>query len=283
MAKITVGVPTYNGETYLEESLKALHEQDHDDFKVIVLDNASMDKTAEIAQDFCAMDMRFIYHRSAETVPATENFRNVWALADSPYFLWRADDDLSDPNYLSALSKVLDDEPDAALAVGKLEKRFPDHSRWFDAPDISHQPLQQRAISALKLTIPYWLYGMWRNDGRLAQIWDAQNAYGWLWAWDHLAMLPTLLEGKVAFTNDTSFTQRLLDHDYYLLAPCEKLKARRRYKELAGAMLRRNSFQSQELQDALEAHIEKRVAKLWSNRRRCALEKLSLGLVARRT
>ncbi|MBT8410544.1 MAG: glycosyltransferase family 2 protein [Octadecabacter sp.] len=283
MAKITVGVPTYNGETYLEESLTALRAQDHDDFKVIVLDNASTDKTADIARDVSVMDTRFAYHRNRETVPATENFRTVWALADSPYFLWRADDDLSEPNYLSALSKVLDAEPDAALAVGKLEKRFPDYSKWFDAPDISHLPLEERAISAVKLTIPYWFYGMWRNDGRLSQVWDAQNAYGWLWAWDHLAMLPTLLEGKVAFTNDTSFTQRLLDHDYYLLAPCDKLKARRRYKELAVAMLAKNSIQSQELQDALEIHIEKRVAKLWSNRRKCALEKLSFGLVARRS
>ena len=102
MAQVTVGVPTYNGETHLEESLLALVAQDHPDFRVIVLDNASSDRTAEIAQDICSSDLRFFYHRNVETVPATVNFRIVWSLADSPYFLWRADDDVSSPSYLSA-------------------------------------------------------------------------------------------------------------------------------------------------------------------------------------
>ena len=282
MVQVTVGVPTYNGEAFLEQCLAGLAMQDHPDFKVVILDNASTDRTPDIAQDMCASDPRFEYHCNPETVPATENFRTVWSLADSPYYLWRADDDLSSSKYLTELARVLDENPDADLAVGQLEKRFEDRSEWVETPDVTGMSAADRAAMALRETIPYWFYGMWRNNGVLAPIWDRQAQYGRLWAWDHLAMLPTLLAGRVEFTTTTTFTQRFLDHEYYLLAPCEKLKARRSYSRLAYDIMAQNAFQSPDLAQALEDHIERRVAKLWSNRRRCALELLSFGLNAKR-
>ncbi len=276
MAQVTVGVPTYNGETHLEESLLALAAQDHSDFQVIVLDNASSDRTAEIAQDMCGSDPRFAYHSNPVTIPVIENFRAVWSLADSPYFLWRADDDLSATNYLSELTNVLQADPEASLAVGNLERRFTDRTKFTKAPNLPHGPPGQRAPETLLQTLPYWIYGMWRNTGVLEPVWDTQRRYGWLWAWDHLAMLPTLIAGRVTCTQSTTFIQRVQDHDYYVLTPCEKLRARKRYKALAQEMLAEDAAHSAAVAQALETHIEQRVARLWSTRRRCLSSKLRL-------
>jgi len=50
--KISVIIPAHNEESSLPQALKALSEQDHPDFEVIVVDNASTDKTFESALAF---------------------------------------------------------------------------------------------------------------------------------------------------------------------------------------------------------------------------------------
>ncbi len=50
--KLSVIVPAYNEAEYLGKSLEALLAQDYPDFEVIVVDNASTDKTAEIARSY---------------------------------------------------------------------------------------------------------------------------------------------------------------------------------------------------------------------------------------
>jgi len=50
--KISVIIPAFNEENYLEKTLEAIGRQDYADFEVIVVDNASTDKTVEIAQSF---------------------------------------------------------------------------------------------------------------------------------------------------------------------------------------------------------------------------------------
>ena len=44
--RLTVGLPVYNGEKYLAESLEALLGQSYEDFELIISDNASTDGTA---------------------------------------------------------------------------------------------------------------------------------------------------------------------------------------------------------------------------------------------
>jgi GT2 family glycosyltransferase len=45
---LTVGLPVYNGENYLAESLEALLGQRFEDFELVISDNASTDATADI-------------------------------------------------------------------------------------------------------------------------------------------------------------------------------------------------------------------------------------------
>jgi len=50
--KLSVIIPAFNEELRLPEALRALKEQDYPDFEIIVVDNASADRTAEIARSF---------------------------------------------------------------------------------------------------------------------------------------------------------------------------------------------------------------------------------------
>lgn len=52
LPKISVIVPTYNSETYLDECLNSLINQTYKNIEIIVIDNASTDKTKEIIASF---------------------------------------------------------------------------------------------------------------------------------------------------------------------------------------------------------------------------------------
>ena len=51
-AAVTVIVPAYNAERYLGEALESLREQTYQDFEVLIVDDGSTDRTAEVANAF---------------------------------------------------------------------------------------------------------------------------------------------------------------------------------------------------------------------------------------
>ena len=123
-APITIGVPVYNGAAFLAEALENLRLQTFADFQVLIFDNASTDATAEIAARFVSEDTRFAYHRNDLNIGAVPNFHAVLQATNSPYFLWRAADDVSDLNYLEALHRLLASRPEKDLAVGRVVSTF---------------------------------------------------------------------------------------------------------------------------------------------------------------
>ena len=62
-AIISVGMPVYNGERYLETAVRSILDQTNADFELIISDNASTDRTKEICLDLAAHDHRIKYTR----------------------------------------------------------------------------------------------------------------------------------------------------------------------------------------------------------------------------
>ena len=52
MIKVSVVVPIFNVEEYLERCVKSLLNQTLDDIEIILVNDGSKDKSGEIAQDF---------------------------------------------------------------------------------------------------------------------------------------------------------------------------------------------------------------------------------------
>lgn len=60
-AKVSVIMPAYNGEKYIAASVRSVLEQTHTNVELIVIDDGSTDRTAEIVKEFQASDERVIY------------------------------------------------------------------------------------------------------------------------------------------------------------------------------------------------------------------------------
>ena len=113
---ITVGLPVYNGDNYLEEAVNSVLTQDFADFELVIRDNASNDRTESICRHFEELDERVRYVRNPRNVGAAPNFNALVGDARGEYFKWMAHDDIIEPEFLSACLRALEEDAEAVLA-----------------------------------------------------------------------------------------------------------------------------------------------------------------------
>ena len=116
---IQIGLPVYNGETFLGEAIESILAQTYGDFELIISDNASTDGTAEICDHFVRRDRRIRYIHQPVNIGAPRNFNYVFQKATSPYFKWAGANDICDPLLLQACKAILDEKPDVVLCFAK--------------------------------------------------------------------------------------------------------------------------------------------------------------------
>ena len=118
---ITIGLPVYNGESYLEQTVQALLAQTYTDFELLISDNASTDATAAIAKDFEEQDPRIRLLQSSSNQGAIENYLITLRASRRPFFKWAAHDDLCRPRFLEACLDALQGTPKAVVAFPRAE------------------------------------------------------------------------------------------------------------------------------------------------------------------
>ena len=168
--RVTVGLPTHNGEAFLEAALESLVGQDHEDIEIVISDNASTDRTPDIVRAFMKRDRRLRLERSEALVSASQNFNRVFHATSGPYFMWAADDDLRDPTYVRRCLDALEAVPAAVMACTGLRFIDPagavidaDYERY-DNPDLSSPSVVERIRILLRRGGWYEVYGLIRRD-----------------------------------------------------------------------------------------------------------------------
>jgi glycosyltransferase involved in cell wall biosynthesis len=114
--RLTVGLPTFNGETYLAEALDALLGQTFGDFELVISDNASTDRTEEICRDYAGRDDRIRYVRQPHNLGCAANHNYLVHVARGELFKWASDDDLYARDLLGSCVAVLDASPEVILS-----------------------------------------------------------------------------------------------------------------------------------------------------------------------
>ena len=117
--RVSLGMPVYNGENFIEETLDSILTQTFEDFELIISDNASTDKTEEICRAYAAKDSRIRYYRNQENLGAAPNYNRVVELSTGEYFKWAAHDDLCAPELLERTVAILDQQPSVVVCYTK--------------------------------------------------------------------------------------------------------------------------------------------------------------------
>jgi glycosyltransferase involved in cell wall biosynthesis len=115
--KVSIGIPTYNGEQGLTNVLNSILSQTFTDFELIISDNASSDKTQLICTEYMSKDKRVRYIRQDSNIGPCENFKFVLNESCGEYFMWAADDDIRSDNFLEEVVNLLDKNPNCIAAM----------------------------------------------------------------------------------------------------------------------------------------------------------------------
>lgn len=116
---VSIGLPVYNGEKFLEESIESILTQSFQDFELVISDNASTDRTPQICRTYAAQDNRIKYHQNKENIGHTANVNRVVRLAQGKYYRQHHDDDVLEPECLARCVEVLEAEPQVVLCHTK--------------------------------------------------------------------------------------------------------------------------------------------------------------------
>ena len=131
--RVSVGLPVYNGERYLEGALESLLNQTYHDFELIISDNGSTDGTETICRRYAARDPRIRYERQPTNRGLYWNCNRVCELARGELFKWAAVDDLHAPTFLERCIEVLDTHPDVVCCHSRGDYIDPAGHRLYAA------------------------------------------------------------------------------------------------------------------------------------------------------
>jgi glycosyltransferase involved in cell wall biosynthesis len=117
--RVTIGVPVYNGERFIDETLQSLLSQTFREIEIVVCDNCSTDQTPAIVARYARDDSRVTYVRNETNVGSTGNVRRVGSFARAEYFKLANADDVCAPDFIESCVAVLDQDPAVVLCYSK--------------------------------------------------------------------------------------------------------------------------------------------------------------------
>ena len=119
--RIVLGMTLYNNARHLPEAAASLLNQTRRDFVLLMLDDASVDETEQIARALAESDPRVRYFRHPRRQGMVATWREIVELAsreypDAEYFAWTSDHDRWHPTWLARLTHELETHPRVVLA-----------------------------------------------------------------------------------------------------------------------------------------------------------------------
>lgn len=227
---VTIGVPVYNGESFLRQALDSLLAQTYRPIEILIADNASTDSTQSICNDYASRDHRIRYVRHSKNLGATENFNFVFKNCQTKYFKWQASDDICMPEFIERCVFKLEENPNAGWCHSKSDlvdgqgeswlpklpeddfrvKKLEDGSRWWDSSprmgDSNDDPVKRFTSVVLGVNWCVDCYGVFRTESL-----KKTRMYIDLYGSEKVLLAELALYSKYCHVDELLFQQRLHD------------------------------------------------------------------------
>jgi glycosyltransferase involved in cell wall biosynthesis len=203
---VTIGIPTYMRPELLQKALECVAMQDYPNIELIVSDNCTPGSSvADVVESFRSRLPGLIFVRQPRNIGAYANIFSLLDAAHGKYFMWLADDDELSPNCVSALTRLLEQNPAASSAAAnwvtiegnkppepRLTARFPQSSAL------------ARCLRFIWHTDDAFFYGMHRTE-----VLRAASFPGYWWPnrsvllnWAYVYLLDMVMRGPVLLADD---------------------------------------------------------------------------------
>ena len=138
-ALISVIIPVYNRERYLAETIESVLSQTYRPIEIVVIDDGSTDKTADVANRF-SQAVRYFFQPNSGCGAALNTGVEK---AGGDYLSFLGSDDLWTENKLTLQMKILTSDPETDLVFG--------HITHFHSPDLGQHERERFLCPAGKM------------------------------------------------------------------------------------------------------------------------------------
>jgi glycosyltransferase involved in cell wall biosynthesis len=168
MKFVSIGMPVYNEEKFIEQAIVSILNQDYQNFELIISDNASTDKTKEICLKYSKIDSRIRFYSQDSTTDSTTNFNYVASIATGDFFMWASGHDTRDTQFISRCLTTFEKSNSIVLCYSD--------AIWIDSKgdniSIEQSNLDTVGMDRIKrikkvfwnLGYAYPIYGLFRKD-----------------------------------------------------------------------------------------------------------------------
>lgn len=113
--KISIVLPTYNGQEYIRESIESVLCQSYKDFELIIIDDCSIDNTNAIVSEYEEQDARVKVIRNEKNLKLPASLNRGFEHARGEYFTWTSDDNLYESTAIEKMCDCLENNQKVGL------------------------------------------------------------------------------------------------------------------------------------------------------------------------
>jgi len=109
---ITIAIPFFNGEKYLELAIQSVLAQTYKDWKLILVDDGSTDSSLEIANKYAKTDDRITVYSDGENKNLGYRLNQIPSLVNTKYLARMDADDIMHPKRIEKQLEILEANPE---------------------------------------------------------------------------------------------------------------------------------------------------------------------------
>ena len=122
--EVTIGLPIYNEEKYIERTLKGILENIDDITMVIICDNASTDATGSICKQYAKMHSKIKYYCRKKNIGSWPNMVRTLQMVETEGYMQLGGHDVMPFNYIHTLKNMYQENESAVCVFGRTVNRF---------------------------------------------------------------------------------------------------------------------------------------------------------------
>lgn len=120
MPKVSIVLPTYNGEKYIRESIDSIINQTFIDWELIIVNDCSTDNTQKIIDTYVETDNRISTIKNDINKKLPESLNIGFRKAQGEYLTWTSDDNMYLPEALETMADFLEKNRDSVLVCASM-------------------------------------------------------------------------------------------------------------------------------------------------------------------
>ena len=167
---VSVGIPTYNRPYELWTTLECITAQTYTNLEIIVSDNCSpMIETENVVREFIKKDPRVSYYRQPENRGPVFNMNFVLERSGGEYFMWAADDDRFERDFIEICLDQFNAEADV-VAVTTEAQYFSEDGKFDFFPEgepfyaFTSKNAEERLLFLLKYGYGNMFYSVFKRE-----------------------------------------------------------------------------------------------------------------------